>query len=445
MIERRLRVELSEYEQIRVDGVVMSEADGALAERLSGDEQNPRITVRWLATGQVEINATQWVGVVTFSELEIHVVPKFLGGSLQVLKMLDFVSSSSLMRSLENERVMELDGLSLPDMLCRLLADSAHRLLDRGLLHGYRSVEDELPVLRGRLDHRTQVLRRFGRIDQLQCIYDEYDADHPDNQLVCAALGQARTMATDRRLKRDLARLHGLYAEACSPLTSEPDWYRERIVYGRLNERYRTCHDIAYLVLRNSAFDDLFSTEGSLNIQSFMLNMNVLFERFVRRLVDVALSGTGLWLESHTTLRAAIVDSSTQRSYSTIDPDLIVGSTRDDRRIPIDIKYKRYDDHQLSTSDIYQAVTYGLALSAGSEPAHAGILYPGAQTMTASRLDVKGADRSHRVHINVISLNLASVLNDIDSSHQLTPELATELRRLIGSMRPADQRVTASA
>ena len=46
-------------------------------------------------------------------------------------------------------------------------------------------------MLRGRLMMREQYLRRFGRIDVLECRFDDYDADIPENQLLAAALGVA--------------------------------------------------------------------------------------------------------------------------------------------------------------------------------------------------------------------------------------------------------------
>ena len=82
------KIELNEYESKRERAPEPTHADIQLAEQLSSDVLEPKINVRWLSTGEVEISATSWVGVIQFSQVEIHVVPKLVGGQLGVLRML---------------------------------------------------------------------------------------------------------------------------------------------------------------------------------------------------------------------------------------------------------------------------------------------------------------------------------------------------------------------
>jgi len=49
-------------------------------------------------------------------------------------------------------------------------------------------VEEEIPVVRGRLLVQKQILKRFGRIDRLECRYDEYLTDTVENRILLAAL-----------------------------------------------------------------------------------------------------------------------------------------------------------------------------------------------------------------------------------------------------------------
>src|SRR3954470_18245602 len=95
------RVELGEYERRIVPGPPPSPADERLAARLGGDgEAGARLSVKWLAHGHLDIAASSWVGVVRFSGLDVHVVPKFVGGSLRVLRMLEYAAGIRMMRRL---------------------------------------------------------------------------------------------------------------------------------------------------------------------------------------------------------------------------------------------------------------------------------------------------------------------------------------------------------
>ena len=86
-----------------------------------------------------------------------------------------------------------------------LLGEEASALLVDGLLQDYRSADETLDVLRGRLRVRDQWLRQFGRVDRLECHFDEYDADNAENQLVTASLFVARTKVAGSELRAEMA------------------------------------------------------------------------------------------------------------------------------------------------------------------------------------------------------------------------------------------------
>ncbi len=428
MTDGRATSELGAYQRIRQPAPPPTDADLRLADRLA-DPQSPRLQLRWLANGDIDITASEWVGVLRLSTLDIHITPKYVGGSRRLLKMLDFANDTKLARQLPNTRPLDATGEHLPELLCQLLAQSTHAVLRHGLRRSYRPESDDLPVLRGRLDHRAQLLRRFGQLDRLVCHFDEHDTDNTDNQLLCAALHAARPLATSDETRTDLARLHAVFLEACSPPTRESDWYRHRIVYSRLNERYRDAHDIAYLILDHLAFDDLFQTTGPVNVNAFLIDMNAVFERFVTKLLAAA-AGPHLQIDSQHRLHARITDANTGRTYATLVPDLIVRCHEPARTTPVDIKYKLYSDHKLTTSDIYQAATYAHALATADVDARAAIIYPGNRTAVTTRLLVNGHHPRSRTHLAAGSLNVEAALEHINAMNRPSTELTEQVRKL---------------
>jgi 5-methylcytosine-specific restriction enzyme subunit McrC len=76
-----------------------------------------------------------------------------------------------------------------------------------------------------------------------------------------------------------------------------------------------------------------------------MINMNTVFERFVLRLVTEAFAESETTQVSpHTRLKAGIRNDDTGRTYTTIDPDLVIEHQPTEVRVPLDVKYKLYDN-----------------------------------------------------------------------------------------------------
>jgi 5-methylcytosine-specific restriction enzyme subunit McrC len=385
---RNVVVTMGEYETVRSDAHSPTDGDLRLADHLMSSGTDVRLGVRWLADGRVEVASSSWVGVVRFSQIEIRVVPKFVGGSLQVLRMLDYCSGVGMLRYLPSESQLPSEGNDLFDLICLLLARESEMLIREGLLRGYREVEEVLTVLKGRLRYRDQFMRRFGRLDQLECRFDDYDTDVLENHLVAAALRRARPRARDHGIRFSVSRFAAVFEEACQPLSFDPDWYESRLNYHRGNGRYRPAHELAKLVLQGRALEDIYDASG-VNTNAFLIDMNKVFEKFVSLLITEAIAPTSLGVIEQQRLGAIIRDDRTDRSYSTIVPDLVIHDRVSGRSIPIDIKYKLYEAQKFSTSDIFQAFVYAYALADDASERRAGILFPASKSIDGPRLSIR--------------------------------------------------------
>jgi 5-methylcytosine-specific restriction enzyme subunit McrC len=408
------REELSEYRSKTIEAEAPpTAADERLAARLRGDEeQEPaRLEVRWLANGNVDIRTTSWVGVARFSQLEIHVLPKLAGGELRVLRMLEYALDVRMLRRLPDEATLTAKGRDLLDLVCLLLAEETQALLRHGILRDYREADDTLPVLRGRLRYRDQYLRRFGQLDRLECHFDEYDSDTPDNQLLAAGLDAARRHAKDRDVRFSAVRLGGLLQEACEPPTVDAGWYERIIRYTRRNASYRPAHELAKLLLRQLAFDDLFNSADG--VTAFMINMNIVFERFAIRLVSEAFAESEtIQVSPHTRLKAVIRNDDTGYTHSTIDPDLVVEHDPTGVRVPLDVKYKLYDTKKVAVGDIYQTFLYAFALGKG-ELHRSGIIFPATSAVSGPTLSVRQLHGPTSARIAVLGLDIPKTLDNL--------------------------------
>jgi 5-methylcytosine-specific restriction enzyme subunit McrC len=426
----RETIELGEYKSVRRTAAPPSAADLRLADQLAGREGEPRLIVRWLSNGDVDITSNSWIGVVHFSQLEIRVVPKLVGGALRVLRMLEYASGVDLLKRLPVDRPLPASGADLFDLICLLLAEETQVLVRDGLLRGYRPVDEPLEVLRGRLRYRDQCLRRFGQLLPLECHFDEYDSNIPENQLLSAALTAARGRATDPGVRSSIMRLVGLLTDSCEATTTDPTWYERTIRYDRRNARYRPAHELSLLVLRSVAFDDIYDTSSG-RVGAFLLDMNVVFEKFITRLVEEALESTDLSVDRQSRLQAVIRDDTTGRSYAAIRPDLVIRDSTG-RSVPVDIKYKLYDTKKVAASDVYQLFMYAYALGAHDMVRRVGLMYPAATPSAGPLLSVKSLAGPIAARITGTGLDIPAALDSIASKD--VGSLHASIRAAVGDI-----------
>ena len=428
-------VVLGEYKRCRIAAPPPTDADEHLAHLLSSDgEPNARLEVRWLANGHADIQTSSWIGVVRFTSFEVHVVPKLVGGSLGVLRMLQYATDINILSRLPADRSRLPKGESLLDLVCLLLVEETQKILRDGLLRDYRSVADTLDVLRGRLHHREQMLRRYGQLDRIHCQFDEYDADTAENQYLAAALHAAHHRCTDPDIRFGALRLAALLDTACNATHSDPARYDRAIHYNRRNARYHSAHELAGLLLRGLAFDDLFDrATGTVN--AFMVDMNVVFERFVTRLVDDALQHPSpLRSASQVQLGAVIRNQDTGHSYTNLRPDLVIEDSRTGAHVPIDIKYKLYDERKFSSTDIYQTLTYAYAL--GDEGLRrAGVVYPAQRQVPGPSLIVKPLKGPASAQIRGAGLDVPALLSGLGGPGRtaVLDEVRATIERIVGA------------
>ena len=73
-----------------------------------------------------------------------------------------------------------------------------------GILHGYKTQEDSLLTVKGRMNLTGQIRKRFGVAFPAEVIYDEFTQDIEENRLIKSALNKLKTLpihSRDLRLK----------------------------------------------------------------------------------------------------------------------------------------------------------------------------------------------------------------------------------------------------
>jgi len=392
-------LEISEWDEHFVPGATFSPNDRQLAQQLLPSR---RLIVDEMLNG-IRIRSQSWVGLVRFDGFDVRIIPKLSDGNARLVQMLaltgglDEAWHSQASRTLRAERQEDL-----LDLLSLLLVRECERILAGGVLHDYIECEEALPVVRGRFLADRQWRKRFGQFNVLECRFDEHESDIDESRLLAFTLGVSRALVRNPLLYRRVLSLYEQFASVCECEYIDPKIVRGRLVYHRLNAHYADAHRLCWLILESMGITDLLAS-GSLRSNVFLLDMNLLFERFMQKLLEFSL-GRSYRVEYQKRSRSILWDMNRHRAYGTVIPDFKL--TGPEGSLIVDSKYKLGD--KLDPSDIYQCFLYAQAFgNVLVEPSHAMLIVPSTSGLVEhSPLQVRstqGAPKSvlHRVAVPV--------------------------------------------
>ncbi len=293
------------------------------------------------------------VGAVEIGDLSVLIQPKI--GIPQLLSLACYamgVFTSQKERSFDFE-----EERALPDVLALALAAAARRAFSRGLLHGYRTEEEALHTVRGRIRFADQIRQRFGIPLPVEVRYDEFTDDITENQLIKAAvlrLGGMRLRS--RQARRDLGWIAAML-ENVSPVEFTPKDV-PKVTFDRLNEHYRGVVGLSRLILRHSAFE---SRRGAVRATGFLMDMNTLFQEFVTVALreSLGVSERVLYSDKQLTGNRRIHLAKPRRVK--LEPDLTWWDGETCTFVG-DAKYKRVRVESVPNADLYQLLAYVTAL-----------------------------------------------------------------------------------
>ena len=339
------------------------------------------------------VTAGTTVGVVRCGELVVRVQPQV--GVVQALRLLarayglspaDIPDDALLDDALPDGRSWEGD---LPTALAVLFAREASSALVSGPSRRYRTEEQTLPVLRGRVRVRDQQLRRFGLSVPMEVTVDEWTTDTDANRRLRAAARQLLLLpglpgsAVDR-----LHRVDRMLADvplAPPPPSIRPSSPRLPSLRPRLVDLVLGLRAVEYRI-------------GPVQVFGGTLCLATLFERLVTRVLTEAAPGFAV--------RARMAFGLDTAGRLAIRPDLVV--TAGSRIVAVaDARYRPLDDHgRLSHPDAYRLLAYCARL--GLDTGH--LIY----ATDSQAPDLWANEESRPAPYDVVGAGIRLVLHGID-------------------------------
>ncbi|MCP9620032.1 restriction endonuclease [Nocardia otitidiscaviarum] len=293
--------------------------------------------------GVYELSASRKVGVVSLGDRELLVRPK-----IQDLNRLTFLAGYALKPDIWRDDPVRLDPAEeLLPALAEAFSRMATRAAEQGLLMGYRTVSDDIPVLRGRLLTGIQMSRWYGMPLPLAVEYDEFSSDIAENRVLLLATTRLLTLpCLSEPARRRLHRLRMAFAEVTLLPRGAvvPAWQP-----SRLNVRFHDALRLAELVLAAESFEHRF---GSLTVTGYMFDMWKIYEDFVCTALSESLAPYG----GHCALQHRMpMDDAAE---ITTCPDLVWFRSGRNPRAIVDAKYKAESPAGFPDADLYQMLAY---------------------------------------------------------------------------------------
>lgn len=375
----------------------LSESQAAAVSQTGLIDVRPELDGRWrlLPRGRV--------GAVRLDGLQIQVRPKERVGLTRLLFLLGYARDPGF-------RPEDVAGDDEPDLwpaIAESLARLAERATGTGVLQGYRTVEEPLRVVRGRIDLGKQIRRHPGFVVPVEVIHDDFTVDIPENQILRSAI---RTVLAVPRLRPSAA---ARLAHVDNRL-SEVSLLNRGVVPAwrptRLNGRYHAALRLAEVILANA------STEpgtGHVQVAAFVVDMAKVFEDFVGTALTEALRAfpgvTHLQYATHLDEGGAY-----ERPGIPMYVDVVHTVNRAPRLV-FDAKYKTAGPNdRYPNADHYQMLAYCTALQTPTS----WLVYAGGREPRTHRI------RNSGVQVTEYPLDLAASPDDLLEQTQELAERA---------------------
>lgn len=284
------------------------------------------------------------VGVVQVADFQIAIHPKV------PVTRLFFMMSYSLDREFWHDEDITISSDADSDLVSTIAAMFLRHTAQatrQGLLQGYESFEESLPIVRGRINIPNQITRRAGLAFPAQVVFDEFTVDVAENQLLLTAARRLLNLTTlPHQIRTDLRKM----TQSLDGVTTLPSGHeRPRIQFTRINSRYRAALVLAEIILKNSSLEQV---TGEITTTAFLFDMWRIFEDFVTTTLAQGLQRCGGTTQSQATGTYLDVGSTVA-----LRPDLL-WHAGDRPRAVIDAKYKATKFANYPNADFYQMLAY---------------------------------------------------------------------------------------
>lgn len=340
------------------------------------------------------VKFNQYVGVIQVGKTTIEVLPKidryefdegiWRNVLVDMLRITSGIEAASTSKS-----DLKLRKNSIFDLYVELFIKECEDLTHRGLIKKYRRVQENKNVLRGRLHIPGQIKDNMIHKERFFVENQRYDRNHLINQILKKTLVVLSQISIRHDLRSRLKRQLLFFEEIADYDVNERTF--DRISLSRKSETYSEAIQIARLILLNYHPD---ISKGSNHVLALMFDMNLLWERFITKMMKRHLSGT---YKVKGQRRKLFWEAGKTKKH--LKPDIVLSSKAlDSKRIIVDTKWKAPSKQTPSDNGLRQIFAYNHLF----EAERGILLYPGKQNRKTGEYKTESGGICSMEFVNVI-------------------------------------------
>jgi 5-methylcytosine-specific restriction enzyme subunit McrC len=332
--------------------------------------------------GSYVLNPNQYVGVAILpSQRRLQINPKVGVGSL-----LHMLGVTARLESELRKKLADFESLNdVVEAIALFFTTLVEERMKRGLHRDYVERDENLSALRGRIHFPEDVRHNLILRHRLYCRFAEFTWDIPHNQVIRQVARLLTRWPFSGPTRRRVSQLNADLSEISRTVVSLPELDLFR--YHRLNADYQPIHSLCRLILQGASVSE---KAGIHAFPTFLVNMNTLFEQFVREALTSRMRRNYTFpnrRQSHLGVDKKVP----------IEPDMVLNAYGVPSLVA-DCKYKRLKEGEFKNHDIYQVLSYAVAFNV-----QRGILiYPRHEQVDVEQIVV----RNSSIQIQTLALDL---------------------------------------
>jgi len=287
-----LRIDIKEHstkiptsDSSRVGGKTNYEVDSRLeGQKLTEDDKRHLESIKkYLGVHSLEkglaISTSSHIGMANFSNFSVRVEPKIFIKPENLFGMINYAFGVEDLKKIPDEFLPKTNENYLMDLIIHAFAKHCEILFKHGLYKSYVTYQENTSFLRGKLllkQHLQNVLRSRPKF---ACEFDELEYDNLENQILLFCLQRSYKITQNPILKTQLRKLiMQLSSVVSDEYITRQDF--KKINYTRQNDHYKPSLELCEFIIESAGIVEMYAGTKHL-IQSFFVDMNVIFEKFV--------------------------------------------------------------------------------------------------------------------------------------------------------------------
>ena len=381
-------IELFEWDRGTTDCSFLSKSEKKTLikfnETIRKRDGNDAITINY----NEKLVTYSYVGIVQFGKKRIEILPKLFNDSKSSQlntsnpeikrnarkNLFSILSFCGLIPVYKSEMSIYDQQKDFFEFLVSLFLDDLEKALIAQLHREYISYDDEIPFLRGKTNLTKEIVKPPTKKHHFFCVYDEFSADNQFNRIIKASLKRIKELCKYEDNRKRADRLYVMMDEVNDSIITPQSF--SKISITRLNENYREIIQFCKLIL----FGETISSDSGIeNFYALIFDMNLVFERYVTKLLRNSFPEKYQFHYQEQLLLASDQNgkADSKRNKRDLYPDILVkidikGKTQNHAIIDTKYKLALARDRSVAISDLYQMMAYCVA----GETDKAILIYP---------------------------------------------------------------------